>query len=532
MNAVRLLHDLVDRQRDDRPDVTALVHRHGALCYADLAFLQDGFAGGLQGLGLAAGERVGIYLSKSPQAVAAAFGSSKAGGCFVPIHPVSKPGQVAHIVNDCGVRVLVTSPERLATLAPVLARCASLRHVVVTGAPTACASACEVTAWADFVRGAGRASSRRLDSDMAAILYTSGSTGLPKGVVLSHRNLVSGADSVASYLDNHEGDRLLAALPLSFDAGLSQLTTAFTVGASAVLLDYLTPHEVVRTLASERITGMTAVSALWNQLAQIDWPDAAAAHLRYFANTGGKMPLDTLSRLRQRAPHARPFLMYGLTEAFRSTYLPPEEVDRRPHSIGKAIPNQEVLVLRPDGSRCDPREPGELVHRGSTVTLGYWGDPERTAQRFRPLPPMDGLTLPEVAVFSGDTVEMDEEGFLYFIGRRDEMIKSSGYRISPVEVEEAAYGTRLVDEVAVFGIPDPAFGQVVAMVAWPCARAAFDLAAFRLALERVMPPYMQPAHVHVADAPLPRNGNGKIDRPLLASRYTPVQASTPSEVLA
>ena len=226
---------------------------------------------------------------------------------------------------------------------------------------------------------------RVIDTDVVGILYTSGSTGKPKGVVLSHRNMVAGAKSVASYLENHAGDTLLAALPLSFDAGFSQLTTAFHVGARVVLLNYLLPRDVLKAIEREKVTGLTAVPPLYIQLTQLNWPESITEHLRYFANTGGRMPRETLDALRRHLPKTKPFLMYGLTEAFRSTYLPPEEVDRRPDSIGKAIPNAEILVLREDGSPCAPNEPGELVHRGALVGMGYWNDPEKTAERYKPL---------------------------------------------------------------------------------------------------------------------------------------------------
>src|SRR6185312_7014610 len=268
-----------------------------------------------------------------------------------------------------------------------------------------------------------------------AILYTSGSTGKPKGVMLSHRNMVAGAKSVASYLENGPQDVLLAALPLSFDAGFSQLTTAFHAGARVVLLNYLLPRDVLRALDAERVTGLTGVPPLWIQLSDLEWPAGIAQHLRYIANTGGRMPRETLEKLRARLPRTKPFLMYGLTEAFRSTFLPPEEVDRRPDSIGKAIPNAEILVLRDDGTPCEPDEPGELVHRGALVGMGYWNDAAKTAERYKVLPGREaGFVLPEIAVFSGDTVRRDRDGYLYFIGRRDEMIKTSGYRVSPTEI--------------------------------------------------------------------------------------------------
>lgn len=515
MSTPRLLHHLLEHSSSRNPDAMALRHAGQQLLYVELQQQVERFATGVLARTVATGQRVGIYLSKGFEAVVASFGCSRAGVVFVPINPVLKPAQVAHIVQDCGVQLLVTSPERLASLRGVLPQCPSLREVVLTGR---CDTAEDrVTAWRDF--GADGPSCRETptDNDLAAILYTSGSTGKPKGVMVSHRNLVSGALSVSSYLENHAGDRLLAVLPLSFDAGFSQLTTAFAVGASVVLLDYLTPHEVLRTMVQERITGITAVPPLYIQLAKLAWPAAAVEHLRYFANTGGKMPLETLQRLRSHAPASRPYLMYGLTEAFRSTYLPPQQAEHRPDSIGRAIPNQEILVLRPDGTACDVDEPGELVHRGSTVALGYWCDVARTAERFRPLPGREaGYVMPEMAVFSGDTVRRDAEGYLYFIGRKDEMIKCSGYRISPVEVEDAVYATGLASEVAAFGLPDERRGQVVALVVVPAPGLADACAELQRALLRSLPAHMIPARIDLSQQPLPRNGNGKIDRKRLA----------------
>jgi acyl-CoA synthetase (AMP-forming)/AMP-acid ligase II len=212
--------------------------------------------------------------------------------------------------------------------------------------------------------------------------------------------------------------------------------------------------------------------------------------------------------------------MYGLTEAFRSTYLPPEEVDRRPDSIGKAIPNAEILVLREDGSRCGPDESGELVHRGALVGMGYWNDPDKTAERYKPLPGREGgLVLQELAVFSGDTVRMDSDGFLYFIGRRDEMMKTSGYRVSPTEVEEIIYGTKLVAECAAFGVGHPTLGQAIVVVVASADGAPVDVAALTAACRERMPAYMVPARFEQRPAPLPRNPNGKIDRKLLSGEF-------------
>ncbi|MCK6433831.1 MAG: acyl-CoA ligase (AMP-forming), exosortase A system-associated [Burkholderiaceae bacterium] len=521
-----LLHDLIATAARREPQAAALTQGGQTLDYASLHAQVAAFGHGLLELGLQRGERVAIYLEKRVETVVASFGAPAAGGVFVPLNPLLKPEQVGFILADCDVRVLVTSAQRLALLADTLPQCPALRHVIVTdGAQAPWPGGPAITTWADALSAPVRAGHRVIDTDVTAILYTSGSTGRPKGVVLSHRNMVAGAKSVASYLGNHAGDTLLAALPLSFDAGFSQLTTAFHAGARVVLLNYLLPRDVLRALERERVTGLTAVPPLYIQLAQLEWPAGLDQHLRYFANTGGRMPRDTLQALRQRVPRTRPFLMYGLTEAFRSTYLPPEEVDRRPDSIGKAIPNAEILVLREDGTECAPDEPGELVHRGPLVGQGYWNDPEKTAERYRLLPPgiggrLQGLQLPEYAVYSGDTVRRDAEGYLYFIGRRDEMMKTSGYRVSPTEVEEVLYASRQVGECAAFGVDHPMLGQAIQVIATPVAGASeVDVAALMAHCKQHMPIYMVPHGIEVVAGPLPRNPNGKIDRKLLATQW-------------
>jgi acyl-CoA ligase (AMP-forming) (exosortase A-associated) len=515
-----LLHELILHSAGRTPSATALVYHGESLTYEALASrLQAGARACLE-LGLARGDRVAIYLEKRFETVVAAFAAADAGCVFVPVNPLLKADQVAYILRDCNVRVLVTSADRLKILADALADCSDLRAVVVAGdagsAPAVPGKA--IFAWDDATARAGpRPSHRVIDNDMAAILYTSGSTGKPKGVVLSHRNMVAGALSVAQYLKNRPEDRILSALPLSFDAGFSQLTTAFSCGARVVLINYLLPRDIVTACDREGITGLTAVPPLWIQLAQLKWPAAAQASLRYIANTGGRMPKTTLDLLRAALPRTLPYLMYGLTESFRSTYLPPAELDRRPDSIGKAIPNAEVLVVREDGTPCAPGEPGELVHRGALVSLGYWNDPEKTAERFKPAPGQpEGLTMPEIAVWSGDTVRMDEEGFLYFISRRDEMIKTSGYRVSPTEVEEVVYATKLAGEVAALGIPHPVLGQAIVVVATARDGVQLDAEELLAQCRQRLPAFMVPARVIVRKGSLPRNPNGKIDRKLLA----------------
>jgi acyl-CoA ligase (AMP-forming) (exosortase A-associated) len=528
-----LVHDFIFSTAERAPAAEALVDGARRLSYAQLASLTKRTCAALRSRGARRGERVAVYMEKNIEHVAALFGAAAAGMVFVPVNPLLKPEQVAYILRDCDVRVLVTSADRLRQLAPSLGGCDSLHTVLALGAARAATAVADIgqikvldweAALADGdaaeanVHNARLPARRITDSDVAAILYTSGSTGQPKGVVLSHRNLVAGAASVASYLGNTAEDRILAVLPLSFDYGLSQLTTAFLSGACVVLINHLLPRDVLTAVIAERITGLAGVPPLWIQLAALDWPTVCT--LRYLTNSGGAMPRATLDQLRARLPAAKPYLMYGLTEAFRSTFLPPAELDRRPDSMGKAIPNAEVLVLRADGSECAPNEPGELVHRGPLVSLGYWNDAARTAERFKPYrSPLTGLMLPEMAVWSGDTVRRDEEGFLYFISRADEMIKTSGYRVSPGEVEAVLYAQGEVAEAAALGVPHPVLGQAIVVVVAVREGRVLDEARLLAALKPHLPNYMLPHKIILADASLPRNANGKIDRKLLGTQY-------------
>lgn len=525
------LHHLIEERAAAQGDAPALTYKSITWTYAQLSEHLHVVAAGLQSLGLAREDRVAVFLEKRLETVSGIFGTAAAGGTFVPVNPLLRPAQVAYILADCDVRVLITSRERLALLTDELgASCPLLQHVVIVPPESGSASArthegrpstdrsYEVHEWAELgERAAGTKlkSVRPVDLDMAAILYTSGSTGKPKGVVLSHRNLIVGAESVSEYLGNTADDVILSALPLSFDAGFSQLTTAFSVGAHVILMNYLFPKDVVRLCALHGITGLTCVPPLWIQIADLKWPVDASRALRYFANTGGRMPKTTLDQLRSNLPGAEPFLMYGLTEAFRSTYLDPAEVDRRPDSIGKAIPNAEILVVRADGTPCAPGEEGELVHRGGLVALGYWNDAERTAERFRPVPEStNAWRTPELAVWSGDTVVSDEEGFIYFVGRIDDMIKTSGYRVSPTEIEEIAYETGLVRDAVAVGVPDPVLGQRIVLFTTPRTDAELDGDKVLSEMRRQMPLYMVPAVIVVRKS-LPTSPNGKFDRTLL-----------------
>ncbi len=508
------------RNASERPDAPAVAYKGEGLTYAALHRRVLEAAGGLREIGVVRNDRVGIYLEKRLEAVVAQFGATAAAAVFVPINPMLRAKQAAYILQNCGVRVLVTPSARLKSLAEVLPQCRALEAVVLVD-ETAGGNGAGPTliAWQSFLAAGDNGASaaeRGIDTDMVAILFTSGSTGMPKGVVLSHRNLVASARSASQHLGNTAEDRILCVLPFSFDYGIVQVTSAFNVGASIVLFNYLLPRDVMAAVHKERITGLAGVPTLWIQLAQHEWPDESK-RLRYITNSGGAMPGATLARLREKLPNTAIHLMYGLTEAFRSTCLPPSELDRRPNSIGQPIPNAEVMVVREDGSRCDAGELGELVHRGSFVTKGYWHNPERTAERFKPAPLQPAeLNVPEIAVWSGDFAWYDEDGFYYFVGRRDDQIKTSGYRVSPTEVEKLVYGTHLVGEAAALGLPHPVLGQAVVVVATSPLGGQLDKARLLERCREEMPTYMVPLAI-IERPSLPKTPNGKMDRKQLAA---------------
>lgn len=515
-----LVHNLISESARRFPDRPALKYLQNEINYQELYEKVTAFSSGLIHLSLKRNDRVAIYTEKRFENIIAMFGTSQAGGVYVPVNPLLKSEQLTHILVDCDVRFLVITTTRLNELDDIFLKCPQLTHIIYIGDPPNIyiPQNIQIIHWDTLQIDCGLMGHRVIDQDMAAILYTSGSTGKPKGVVLSHRNITAGAESVAEYLDLTENDRILSVLPLSFDYGMNQITTMFRIGGMAVLMNYLFPRDIITSLDKEKITGFAAVPALWIQLSQLPWPSSITEHLRYFTNSGGHLPKETLKTLRKALPTTKPFLMYGLTESFRSTYLPPTEIDNKPDSMGKAIPNAEITIVRPDGSPCAPHEPGELVHRGSLVSLGYWNDPQKTAERFKPFPGQNkALPFPELAVWSGDTVKMDEDGYFYFISRNDETIKTSGYRVSPTEVEEFLYNTQLVEEVVAFGIAHPILGQVIAVIASLPTNKSITIDTLKLECQTHLPNYMVPAHIEILSNPLPRNSNGKIDRQLLST---------------
>jgi acyl-CoA ligase (AMP-forming) (exosortase A-associated) len=490
-------------------EAPALLLRDAVISHGELERRVGRLAAELASHGFAPGDRVATWAAKTWLACLMPLAAPRAGLIHVPVNPQLKRAQVAHILRDSGARLLLTSSARAGTLEPgdLAGHC----HLADDG---------EVAARASAV-GATLGPSTADPDTLAAILYTSGSTGKPKGVMLSHANLWLGADAVADYTRLGADDRILAVLPLSFDYGQNQLFSAWKAGASVAPLDYLMPGAVVKAIARHRITTLAGVPPLWVQLVEAKWPEDASTSLRRITNSGGALTRRLVERLRALFPAIDIYAMYGLTEAFRSTYLDPALIDTHPGSIGKAIPHAEILVLRPDGAVTDNGEPGELVHCGPLVAHGYWQDAQRTSERFKPAP--GGASHGGMAVWSGDTVVRDADGLLTFVGRDDAMIKSAGNRISPTEIEEAAEATGLVAEAVAFGLPDPMLGQAVILVARPAAsmRSGAGTLADDLnrALKAELPGFMQPHSVLVRDS-LPRNANGKLDRVAIVQTAT------------
>ncbi|WP_157217760.1 acyl-CoA ligase (AMP-forming), exosortase A system-associated [Flavisphingomonas formosensis] len=478
------------------PDAAAYADRAGTLSYAALDRAVGQLAAVLRGAGLETGERVASWLGKTRLACLLPLAAARAGLVHVPINPLLKHGQAAHILADSGARLLLSGAGRLATLE-------------AGDLPGGCMAVDEAEIAARLDAADALPPGDAAPDALAAILYTSGSTGRPKGVMLSHANLWLGAVSVARYLKLVADDRTLCVLPLSFDYGQNQLLSTWAAGACAIPLDYLTPRDVIRAVERFAITTLAGVPPLWIQLAEAEWPEASATGLRRLTNSGGRLPVPLVRRLRALFPAAHLYSMYGLTEAFRSSYLDPALIDAHPDAVGGAIPFAELMVVRADGSPAADGEPGELVHAGPLVAQGYWNDPERTAQRFRPAPAHSAYG--GTAVWSGDTMMRGADGLLRFVGRDDEMIKTAGNRVSPTEIEEAAIASGAVAEAVAIGVPDERLGQAIVIVARAAAGVEDGEARLAAHLKRELPGFMQPRALHWREE-LPRNPNGKLDR--------------------
>jgi len=478
------------------PGKTALVAGPERLTYAELARRAGSLAAELRRLGITRGERVVIFLHNSPDAVVSVFATLLAGGVFSVVNPGTKADKLAYILNHCTARALITEP-RLAEVAQAARdRAPAVQAMLVTPLTLP-----EASAPAD----AG------IDLDLAMIIYTSGSTGFPKGVMMTHANIVAAATSITTYLESRADDVVLSVLPLAFDYGLYQALMCAKVGATLVLEKSFTyPAVVLEKLRAERVTGFPLVPTLAAMLLQMKhlrpdmFPD-----LRYITNTAAALPRAHIERLRELFPSARLYSMYGLTECKRCTYLPPEELERRPESVGIAIPGTEAYVVNELDERCAPGEVGELVIRGAHVMKGYWADEEASARALKPGP------YPwEKVLYTGDLFRTDDEGFLYFVSRKDDIIKTRGEKVSPKEVENVIYELAGVREVAVIGVPDAILGQAIkAIVAADEGLTERDIIRHCAArLEE----FMVPSEVEFRGE-LPKSENGKIARKELAT---------------
>lgn len=513
------LFHLLENTAAARPDALAVIDGTRRLTWREFRERSARLAQALLDAGLRRGDRVGLWLEKSVEALVSMTAVVHAGGVYVNLNPQLKVAQATHIMRNCQVRMMVGEASLLrdeglpayeqafvlgdgCDAPPGAARSARLEPILESGK-----EAPPVT--------------RARESDLGTIIYTSGSTGLPKGIMLTHHNIVVGAQIVSTYLSNVPDDRLLSVLPLNFDVGMNQFTCMLRVGGTLVVQRSLLPGEILKSLRAHDITGLAGVPGVWALLLQNrkSLTREPLEKLRYITNTGGMIPGPHLEELRALLTHTQIFLMYGLTEAFRSTFLDPAEVHRGAACIGKAIPDTDVWVVRPDGTETDADEVGELIHHGPTVALGYWGDAAKTDSVYRPNPfaPPELLGRDQV-VYSGDLVRRDADGFLYYEGRRDEQIKTQGYRVSPLEVEELMHATGLVHECAAFGKKDDTLGQRIVVVASLKAGAEADAAQLRAAVAKTAPAYLVPQEIHFLPE-MPKNPNGKIDRSRLRNEY-------------
>jgi acyl-CoA ligase (AMP-forming) (exosortase A-associated) len=477
-------------------DAVALTVGEAGLTHAELDDAVGRNAAELLAQGLEPGDRVASWMGKTMLACVLPLAAARAGLVHVPINPVLKRAQAAHILADSGARLLIANDARLSSLQQ---------------GDRADARAIALEAW--LATGPAMLPSSHGPDTLAALMYTSGSTGRPKGVMLSHANLWLGAISVACFLGLAPSDRTLAVLPLAFDYSQNQLLSPWAAGGEVIAFDYLLPRDVLKAVRRHDVTVLAGVPPLWHQLSEMDWTGTGDT-LRTLTNSGGHLPERVVRRLRTLFPDARLHLMYGLTEAFRSTSLDPKLVDEHPDSVGTAIPFAEVMVVDPGGQEAAPGEEGELVHAGPLVGQGYWRDAVKTAERYRPAPSYSHYG--GTAVWSGDTVLKGEDGLIRFRGRSDAMIKVSGNRISPNEIEEAALASGGASEALAIGVSNERLGQSILLVAVPKGDNSEE--RLRAYFARELPSFMMPAQIIWRDV-MPLSPNGKLDRAALEREY-------------
>ena len=491
-----------------RSEKQAVVDSDRSTTYGELEAEVATLAGYLMSDGVQPGDRVIVHLRKSISEVVAMFAVARVGAVVVNVNIQWTLEQLGYVADDCRATLMIVERRTADALAKA-GLPSTVTKVLVDGA------APESNAFVDWRKvhtALPVEAVPRVDSELAMILYTSGSTGKPKGVMLSHRNLLAGARSVARYLKLGEDDRLLSVLPYSFDYGLNQLTTMMLVGGTVVHQPVAMATEIVRSIQHYAITGLAAVPPLWSQIVRLlhEKPTALPT-LRRITNSGGKIPPNILELIPVALPAVDVYLMYGLTEAFRSTYLAPHKFTRQMGSIAQAIPGAEIYVVKHGVGLASPAEEGELVHRGPLVSMGYWERPEATREKIRPCPELESLLGNEPVVYSGDIVTIDDEGDLWFVGRNDAMIKTSGFRLSPEEVEDHVSRSGLVSDVVAFGVHDEHLGEAVHIAVTPLQ--SLDRSILLKHCRQTMAHYMVPKEIHVWRGTMPRTASGKLSRP-------------------
>jgi long-chain acyl-CoA synthetase len=457
-----LVQDFLHNSAERYPDKVALVCDGLRLTYAEIDAAADRLANALLAHGVSRGARVAIYLPNSVPSVVGIFAALKAGGVFVVVNATTREDKLAYILNNCSASAIITDARSLPLLEKLSTTVPSLRCAVISGGQDGQISAFDQLPVLDYQQiqsdyPAVRPERVNIDLDLACLIYTSGSTGDPKGVMSDHSNVVFAASSIISYLENVPEDIVMAVSPLSFDYGLYQLLMVFKFGGTLVLeRSFAYPAMILKRMEAEKVTGFPGVPTVFSLLLKIDLSLYDISALRYLSNTAAALPVSHIQQIRQKFPWATLFSMYGLTETKRTLYLPPEQLDIRPDSVGIAIPGTEVWLVDEDGNRLPPGSTGELVVRGRHVMRGYWNDPLTTAQRYRS-GPLPGERL----CFTGDIFRMDQEGYLYFLSRKDDIIKSRGEKVAPKEVENILYSIPGVVEAAVVGVSDPVLGQAI-----------------------------------------------------------------------
>jgi long-chain acyl-CoA synthetase len=499
------------------PGKTALVCGGRRFTYGELDARANRLAWSLIAGGVERGDRVAIYLENSAEAVISIFAILKAGAVFLVVNPTTKADKMSYILNNCRATGLITDRTKLGTLSNAVADSPHLQGVWVAGGmPGADFVTTKrlfdlTAALEDSNLSAAPLPKKCIDIDLAALIYTSGSTGRPKGVMLTHLNIVSAATSITTYLENRPDDIILSVLPLSFDYGLYQVLMAFKIGGTVLLERSFTyPYRVIELLKQEHVTGFPMVPTISAVLLQLDLSAHRFPALRYITNTAAVLPTEHIRRLRDLLPNVKIFSMYGLTECKRVSYLPPDQIDIRPTSVGRGMPNEEVYIVDDTGRRASAGTVGELVVRGSNVMKGYWELPEETDRMLKPGP------LPgEKVLHTGDLFRMDEQGYLYFVGRKDDIIKTRGEKVSPREVEDVLHAMPGVAEVAVIGVPDEVLGEAIKAV-------VRSQAGVKLTAEEViywcslkLENFMVPKFVEF-QGELPKTATGKISKRELA----------------